>query len=166
MFSLPVGRLSHVADFASAIMDNRHSTFGSPRDPLSRIVEDDKNNASITVAIPEAIVQEITRRVVEQIVAQSGEESEPWLTVDQAARHLGCGTRRIYDLTRQGALPHAKDGRRTLFRRVDLDSFVRAGGATREKYPGLRAEVSSMVESDKKVGRRCSEHPAPRQRRY
>lgn len=127
---------------------------------------DDNNTATLTVALPEAIVQEITQRVMAQIAARSGEESEPWLTVEQAARHLACDKRRIYDLTRQGALPHAKDGRRTLLRRADLDSFVRAGGATREKYPGLRAEISSMLEPDNKLGRRCSEHPAPRQRRY
>ncbi len=129
-------------------------------------MENANNTATIAVAIPEAVVQEIARRVMEQIGVRNDEESEPWLTVEQAALHLACDKRRIYDLTRQGALPHAKDGRRTLFRRADLDSFVRAGGATREKYPGLRAEISSMLESDNKVGRRCSEHPAPRQRRY
>jgi excisionase family DNA binding protein len=96
--------------------------------------------AQITLAIPDALVEEIARRIAAR--SSDGCTSEPWITVPEAAQHMACPESRIYALVRQRVLPHEKDGSRLLFRRSQLDSYICAGGAPREKYPGLRARLS------------------------
>jgi excisionase family DNA binding protein len=54
-----------------------------------------------------------------------------WIGVDQAARHLACPKSRLYSLVSARRIPFNKDGSRVLFRRNELDEWVRAGGATR-----------------------------------
>jgi excisionase family DNA binding protein len=54
-----------------------------------------------------------------------------WLSVEEAAEHLRCPTSRIYSLTSAGRIPFVKDGSRTLFRRSELDVWLRAGGGKR-----------------------------------
>lgn len=49
-----------------------------------------------------------------------------------AARHLGCKPRRIYDLTSRrdlGRIPHRKEGRRLLFRLSEIDRWLDWGQA-------------------------------------
>lgn len=53
----------------------------------------------------------------------------PWLTATQAAEHLACPLSRVRKLTMTGELPVTRDGRRTLYRRDDLDAYLRNGGA-------------------------------------
>jgi excisionase family DNA binding protein len=96
---------------------------------------------SLSHPIPQEWVDEIARRAAEMVAQARRSEAEPWITVQTAAEHIGCARDRVYALVRQQAIPHEKDGRRLLFRRSDLDSYIRAGGAVREKYPGLRERV-------------------------
>lgn len=56
---------------------------------------------------------------------------EPWLDVGKAAEHLACPRSRIYALVSAGRMPHQKDGSRLLFRREELDEWVRSGGERR-----------------------------------
>lgn len=59
------------------------------------------------------------------------EHAFPWLDVEGAAKHLACPRSRIYALVSVRRIPHYKDGSRLLFRREELDDWVRAGGGRR-----------------------------------
>lgn len=58
-------------------------------------------------------------------------QPESWLDVPQASEYLACPRSRIYALVSTGRIPHHKDGSRLLFRREELDEWVRAGGGRR-----------------------------------
>jgi excisionase family DNA binding protein len=53
----------------------------------------------------------------------------PWLSAREAAEYLACPLSRIRKLTMTRELPAHHDGRRALYRRDELDDFIRAGGA-------------------------------------
>lgn len=59
------------------------------------------------------------------------EHAFPWLDVEGTAKHLACPRSRIYALVSARRIPHYKDGSRLLFRREELDGWVRAGGGRR-----------------------------------
>ena len=59
-----------------------------------------------------------------EISGTTDRDRDPWLTADQAATHLGCRRDRIYDLVQIGKLTPRRDGRRVLFRRLDLDAYL------------------------------------------
>ena len=126
--------------------ENTHN--GTKQEPLS-------------LPIPQEWVDEIARRAAEMVAQARLVEHEPWLTVQTAAEHMGCGRHRVYALVRQQAIPHEKDGSRLLFRRSDLDSYIRAGGAVREKYPGLRERVGCMRRNRPTSGAAMPQTPRP-----
>lgn len=53
----------------------------------------------------------------------------PWLSVPEAAAYLRASKQRVYDLIHAGALEPARDGRRVLLRREQLDAYLE--GASR-----------------------------------
>jgi excisionase family DNA binding protein len=63
------------------------------------------------------------------LIGAGGQSASPWLTAAEAAAHLACPESRIRKLTMTGELPCHRDGRRVLYRREELDAYVRAGGA-------------------------------------
>ena len=75
---------------------------------------------TIEVRLDEATVVDIARKVATEL----GPLTEPWLNVEQAATYLACPPSRIYALVSLGKVQHAKDGRRTIFRREWLDAVV------------------------------------------
>jgi excisionase family DNA binding protein len=80
-------------------------------------------------ALLQLLSEQISERVADQIVAQlaerdNGNES-PWLSIDAAAAHLDWPKQRLYKLTAQGAIPHYKHDGRLLFRRDELDQWLR-----------------------------------------
>jgi excisionase family DNA binding protein len=58
-------------------------------------------------------------------------QSDGWLTVGEAAEYLRCPKSRVYSLVSARRIPFVKDGSRTLFRRSELDAWLRAGGGKR-----------------------------------
>jgi len=62
---------------------------------------------------------------------ETNSQAVPWLDVHGAARHLTCPRSRIYALVSAGRIPHHRDGSRLLFRREELDDWVRTGGGIR-----------------------------------
>lgn len=83
----------------------------------------------------DALVDAVARRVVELQASPDGPGRgtlvEPWVDADQAAEHLACNRRRIYDLVAQRAtngIPVRKEGGRLLFRRSELDRWIERGG--------------------------------------
>lgn len=73
-------------------------------------------------------------------------EPEPFIGVPEAAEHIACKRRRIYDLVEADRLPHHRDGSRLLFRRSELDAWVSSDGRSADtvsdrKGAGRRANV-------------------------
>lgn len=58
-------------------------------------------------------------------------QPDGWLTVGEAAEYLRCPKSRVYSLVSARRIPFVKDGSRTLFRRSELDSWLRVGGGKR-----------------------------------
>jgi excisionase family DNA binding protein len=89
----------------------------------------------LRLVVPSELVELIAEHAAELLaerLASDGEVppalvAEPWLNVEQAAAYLACPKSRIYDLTREGRLPRRKDGRRSLYRRSDLDAALDDG---------------------------------------
>ena len=78
-----------------------------------------------------ALLDELIDRFADRVADRLGAREpqiEPWLTVAEAADHLRCTTSRIYSLVSARRIPFCKDGSRVLFRRAELDEYVRAGG--------------------------------------
>jgi excisionase family DNA binding protein len=67
----------------------------------------------------------IARRVA-AILAEPVRDGDAggWLDTKGAAAYLAASTGRIHDLVQLGALTPARDGRRLLFRRSDLDAYL------------------------------------------
>ena len=65
----------------------------------------------------------IAAKVVEKLAHQLAGR-EHWVGVEEAAAHLHCTERRVYDLCSRGDLPYAKDGTRSLFRLSELDAWL------------------------------------------
>lgn len=82
------------------------------------------SDPGVILAVPDALVDAIARRVVQLMPSSAGAPVSPWLDVDQAADYLRCKPQRIYDLVAAGELRPAKDGRRSLFRREWLDAYL------------------------------------------
>jgi excisionase family DNA binding protein len=76
-------------------------------------------------ALAERLLPFLARRIGQQ------EHAVPWLDVGAAAEHLTCPRSRIYALVSARRIPHYKDGSRLLFRREELDEWVRLGGGRR-----------------------------------
>jgi excisionase family DNA binding protein len=79
--------------------------------------------SGLHLEFPDAVIEAIAARVIDQLDLER-QQPEPWLTVDQAAEHLACKPRRIYDLVSQRRIPHVKDGSRLLFRASELDASL------------------------------------------
>jgi excisionase family DNA binding protein len=76
----------------------------------------------------EAELDALADLLAERVRARLG-PANPWLGAPEAAAYLGCSLSRVRKLTMTGELPCHHDGRRVLYRREELDGFVRAGGA-------------------------------------
>ncbi len=59
------------------------------------------------------------------------DQTDGWLTVGETAEYLRCPKSRVYSLVSARRIPFVKDGSRTLFRRSELDAWLRAGGGKR-----------------------------------
>lgn len=89
------------------------------------------SDMQLALVVPSDIVEAIAAAVAERLAGNSPRVDRCWLNVQEAAAYLGCGGKkpeqRVYDLTSQGRLQHAKEGSRLLFRREWLDAIVEEG---------------------------------------
>jgi len=76
----------------------------------------------------DAELDRLAELLAERVAARVGTGS-PWLSAHGAAAYLICPESRIRKLTMTGELPCHRDGRRVLYRREELDAYVRRGGA-------------------------------------
>jgi len=58
--------------------------------------------------------------------------AEPWVGVDDVARHLGVSHDTVYRWIENKSLPAHKVGRLWKFKLADVDEWVRTGGASDE----------------------------------
>lgn len=87
--------------------------------------------AGLQLTVPDDVLAGLAERAAAIVVEQLATEAEPWLDVAGAAAHLACGKSRIYALVSAERIPVHRDGSRLLFRRTELDEWVRAGGERR-----------------------------------
>lgn len=87
----------------------------------------------LDVELTDELVEAVAARVAEMLAEREPTTAEAWIGVEQAAEHLGCPRSRVYALcsTSPPRIPVERDGSRLLFRRSELDAFVRRGGAKR-----------------------------------
>jgi len=99
---------------------------------------DDVSNATsrrtdaLALSLPPAVLDMIVERVADRVAQRVRPQAEPWVGVEEVARHLGCKRQRIYDLVcrRQATgIPHRKEGSRLLFRLSEVDRWIKSGDA-------------------------------------
>lgn len=84
----------------------------------------------LTVELSDEQVEQIAERAA-QLVIEHQPEQDSWLDVAAAAERLRCPKSRIYALVSAKRIPHHRDGSRLLFKREELDEWVKRGGAKR-----------------------------------
>lgn len=69
--------------------------------------------------------------------------TEPWVTAEQVAQHLGVAKETVYRWRERKSLPAHKVGRLWKFQLSEVDGWVRAGGAGEEteNRPTAREEL-------------------------
>jgi excisionase family DNA binding protein len=82
----------------------------------------------LVLSLPDELVEAVAQRAAE-IVRESEPESDEWLTTQDAADHLKCGKRRIFNLVSEGRIPVHREGARLLFLKSELDEWIRSGRA-------------------------------------
>ncbi|MCW3001933.1 MAG: helix-turn-helix protein [Conexibacter sp.] len=90
----------------------------------------DEGPEGLVLTVPPHVLDVLVERVVHRLESSVPVGAEPWVGVEDAARHLGCRRQRIYDLvSRRGrhGIPHRKDGARLLFRLSEIDAWLEPG---------------------------------------
>jgi excisionase family DNA binding protein len=87
----------------------------------------------LAVDLPPELIEAIAERVVELIADRDRDATaDGWLGgAAAAADYLDCGKWRIYDLVSAGRIPVYHEGSRLLFRKSELDAWVKRGGGLR-----------------------------------
>lgn len=62
--------------------------------------------------------------------------TEPWISVDEVARHLGVAKDSIYRWIERRKLPAHRIGRLWKFKLSEVDDWVRSGGADSDRRSG------------------------------
>jgi excisionase family DNA binding protein len=78
----------------------------------------------LTIELTPAQLEAIAERVDALLADRQAPADDRYLNAEQAAAYLACSTGRIYDLIQLQKLTPLRDGRRVLFRRVDLDACL------------------------------------------
>lgn len=86
-------------------------------------------NLPVPAELLDVIAERVAGIVLEHLDGRLAQGEGGWLDVGAAARHLCCKPMRVYDLVHQRRLEAHRDGSRLLFRRAELDAYVRADTA-------------------------------------
>lgn len=78
----------------------------------------------LTVRLTDAQLAEIAEHAAALVSPAAPAVPSPWLNVTDAAEYLRCSKDRIYDLIALDRLHPRRDGRRVLFHRDDLDTYL------------------------------------------
>ena len=87
----------------------------------------------MTLAAPAELVERIAARAAELVAERLEPTEDRWMNVDEAAHYLGCPKSRVYALAscKPARIPFERDGSRLVFKRSELDAWIRAGGGKR-----------------------------------
>jgi excisionase family DNA binding protein len=96
--------------------DNSH--FGVPM----RLELDDR--------VLDTLADRLADKLVARLAPLGTPAATPWMSAQAAADYIGCSLSRVRKLTMLGDLPTHRDGGRVLYRRDDLDAYIRSGGAS------------------------------------
>src|SRR4051794_2016560 len=110
----------------------------SDRDLLTSLdltaTDDGRVGVSIRIELDDRALDALADRLAAKLAlraAPSGAPAAtPWMSAQAAADYLGCSLSRVRKLTMLGDLPTHRDGARVLYRRDDLDGYIRSGGAS------------------------------------
>ena len=68
---------------------------------------------------------------------EGGTMREPWVSVDEVAKHLGVAKDTVYRWIEAKGLPAHRIGRLWKFKLADVDEWVRSGGASDSQEEGV-----------------------------
>jgi hypothetical protein len=85
-------------------------------------------SAPVTFTLHPEALEELAQRVADILEQRQPPQSERrWLTVAEAAEHIGAKAQRIYDLRSAGRLSRCGDGGRALVDRREFDNLIEGG---------------------------------------
>ncbi len=84
----------------------------------------------LAIGVPPEFIEAVAERVAD-LLDERAARSDPWLSVDQAAEHIGAPKSRVYALVSARRIAFCKDGSRVLFKASELDAWIRRGGGVR-----------------------------------
>lgn len=79
---------------------------------------------SLQIELPDVVLDEIVRRVLEELPTENGSSPSPYVTIPEAAEVLRARRHRVDDLLSKGVLSRVKDGSRTLIARAELEDYL------------------------------------------
>lgn len=74
--------------------------------------------------------------------------TEPWVTAEHVAQHLGVAKDTVYRWRERKGLPAHRVGRLWKFQLSEVDEWVRAGGADEESSDGGRTKMNPAGKGD------------------
>jgi excisionase family DNA binding protein len=80
--------------------------------------------APLALEFPAELVEIVAQRAAELLAERDAPSASPWLDTKGAAAYMACTPARIHDLVQARQLTPARDGRRLVFRRDDLDAYL------------------------------------------
>ena len=83
-----------------------------------------EGSLSLLVELTPEQLGAIAQLVASRIAVGASEPAPTWLDTRGAAEYIAGTPGRIHDLVQLGKLVPSRDGRRLLFRRVDLDAYL------------------------------------------
>ena len=105
-------------------------TAPSPR-PSRPLEGPEHVSPPLALELPPELLEHLAERAAAIVAERLEPAAEPWIGVEQAAEHLAAPVSRVYALASAGRIPLERDGSRLMFKRSELDEWVRAGGAKR-----------------------------------
>ena len=90
--------------------------------------------ATIRIELDDRVLDLLAARLADRLAVHRAPAdalaASPWMSAQAAADYIGCSLSRVRKLTMLGDLPNHRDGARVLYRRDDLDAYIRSGGAS------------------------------------
>jgi excisionase family DNA binding protein len=79
---------------------------------------------NVEIVLSSEQLHEIAHQAAALVTAQQTPTPTPWLNTDEAAAYIAAKPGRVHDLVQLGRLTPRRDGRRLLFRRDELDTYL------------------------------------------
>src|SRR3954463_7896256 len=98
------------------------------------MADDSRLGVTMRLELDDRLLDALADRLADKLAARLAPPgalaATPWMSAQAAADYIGCSLSRVRKLTMLGDLPTHRDGGRVLYRRDDLDAYIRSGGAS------------------------------------